>query len=242
MGHARVCPGTEGVVHGRDSVGQQALLGRQSATVIEGNEVREKRSGSEFRRGKTKDNWPKDENRVVWECYLRSKPLERGYRKRMHQIWKEKGMKEVTEQRLCDQRKQIDEKRWLEKLEIEAIKRKIDTTNSDKETEIQTITEEKYVELFGISSDEEEFLGFEDVTMEENEVEAISREETLQDANKEEEIGLLDEEQKSILAKLREVVGSRRKEALPSLKMCDKRVVVNETNKVNTVAKKHCHH
>ena len=101
----------EGIEHGCVSVEQQALLSRQSTTAKVGNEVREKNSVSEVPRRKiTNDSWTKDENRKLWECYLQSKPKKRGYRKRMHGIWKQKGMKEVMEQQLCDQRRQIEEK------------------------------------------------------------------------------------------------------------------------------------
>ena len=86
-----------------------------------------------------REKWTKEENRVVWECYLRSEPKKRGYRKRMHAIWKEKNMKKVTEQQLCDQRKLIENKQWLEALEMELIKRNIeDTDKREKEIEVET--------------------------------------------------------------------------------------------------------
>ena len=89
-GDTRVSPEREGIEHGSVSVEQQALLGRQSATAMVGTEVGEERSVSELpRRKRTKNNWTKEENKKVWECYLRSKPQERGYRKRMHEIWKQ---------------------------------------------------------------------------------------------------------------------------------------------------------
>ena len=75
---------------------------------------------------KTKDIWTKEENIKLWECYLRSKPKKGGYRKRIHGIWKQEGMTEVREQQLCDKRRQIEEKHWLEKLEMETIKQKIE--------------------------------------------------------------------------------------------------------------------
>ena len=46
---------------------------------------------------------------AVMECYVLNKPMDedgkplRGYRKRMHAIWKERHQMVVTEQRLCDQ-------------------------------------------------------------------------------------------------------------------------------------------
>ena len=70
---------TEGIEHGCVSVEQQALLARQSATGKVGNEVREKNSISEVpRRKRTKNSWTKEENRKLWECYLRNKPQRKG--------------------------------------------------------------------------------------------------------------------------------------------------------------------
>ena len=57
-------------------------------------------------------------------------------------------MKEVREQQLCDHRRQIEEKHWLEELEMETIKQKIEG-RSTKITEVapvfQIVTEEWYI-------------------------------------------------------------------------------------------------
>ena len=42
--------------------------------------------------------------------------------------------------------------------------------------------------------------------------------------------------QKAILFRIKEVLKSRTREALPSLKSCDKRIAQTETSKVNNVA------
>ena len=115
-------PIAEGIEHGSVSVEQQALFGRQSATKV-GNEVRENNIVSDVPSWKqAKENWTKEEKRKLWKCYLRSKPKKRGYRKRMHGIWKQEGMKGVREQQLCDQRKQIEEKQCLEEIKMETLK------------------------------------------------------------------------------------------------------------------------
>ena len=62
------------------------------------------------------------------------------------------------------------------------------------------------------------------------ESDGASEEEDLEERN-------LTEEQQSILARIKDVLKSRTREALPSLKTCDKRTVLTETNKVNSVAK-----
>ena len=68
----------------------------------------------------------------------------------------------MREQQLCDQRRQIEEKHWLEELEMETMKQKIEG-QSNKDTEVasvvQIVTEEVYIELFGTKSDDETFDG-----------------------------------------------------------------------------------
>ena len=54
---------------------------------------------------------------------IKDKP--RGYRKRVHQQWKDRGNIECTEQRLCDQKKQIEDKTLLTPAEIEEVKQQV---------------------------------------------------------------------------------------------------------------------
>ena len=63
------------------------------------------------------------------ECFFRSKPFDddgkpiRGYRQRMMQEWKEHGVFEITEQRLCDQARAIRKNGWLSNLKLQNIRR-----------------------------------------------------------------------------------------------------------------------
>ena len=52
------------------------------------------------------------------------KPI-RGYRQQMVQEWKEHGVFDITEQRLCDQARAIRKNGWLSDLELENIWRMI---------------------------------------------------------------------------------------------------------------------
>ena len=76
--------------------------------------------------------WNKEVNKVVMECFYTSKPLDeegrpiRGYRKRMFREWREKGMFESIEQRVCDQARAIKKNGWLSEPELEAIKRQVE--------------------------------------------------------------------------------------------------------------------
>ena len=89
----------EGSSPGRCSPAQQRGPGRHPATA--------------------RKKWNKEINKVVMECFYRSRPFDeegkpiRGYRQRMFREWKEKGMFESTEQRLCDQARAIRKNGWL---------------------------------------------------------------------------------------------------------------------------------
>ena len=66
-----------------------------------------------------KTNWFKNMNKIVMECFFRSKPFDgggkqiRGYRQRMMQEWKEHRVFEINEQRLSDQARAIRKSGWL---------------------------------------------------------------------------------------------------------------------------------
>ena len=76
-------------------------------------------------------------NEAVMECYFLSRPFDegqpiRGYRKRMHNIWKERQSLKVTEQRLCDQARMIRMNGLLRELEINVIKKSMMNANAEK--------------------------------------------------------------------------------------------------------------
>ena len=101
---------SESVASGRCPVDQQHRLGRYPTT----GEQRQKRLG-----------WTKEDNKRLFECYARSKPERRGYRKRLLDQWKacntNPKLTEVTKQNLADQVRQIKNKKWLETVEQEEI-------------------------------------------------------------------------------------------------------------------------
>ena len=86
-------------------------------------------------------SWNREVNIAVMECYFLSKQMDeegkpiRGYRKRMHAIWKERHRMVVTEQRLCDQARMIKKNGWLTNLELEDIKRRVLNDNICEEGE-----------------------------------------------------------------------------------------------------------
>ena len=63
--------------------------------------------------------WNKEVNKVVMECFHRSKPFHgegkpvRKYRQRMFRKWRNKGLFESTKKRVCDQARAIRKNGWL---------------------------------------------------------------------------------------------------------------------------------
>ena len=100
---------SEGTSSGRCSVDEQRRPGRYQATA--------------------KMKWTKEMNIVVMECFYSADPYDengvpiRGYRQRMHREWRERGMFNTIEQRLCDQASRKNG--WLSEVELEAIRRRL---------------------------------------------------------------------------------------------------------------------
>ena len=68
--------------------------------------------------------WSREENQLVLECYFRSNPSQRGYRKKMMEIWQERSTFQTTRQRLADQVRKIMKKSWFSDLELLKIHQK----------------------------------------------------------------------------------------------------------------------
>ena len=135
----------------------------------------------------------------------------------MHGIWKQEGMKEVKE------------KHWLEELEMETIKQKIEGQYT-KDTEVAPVVQIVTLNCLEQKMMMKQFMeiGVRSDWIEAAELNGKNKGEELQERN-------LTEEQQAIIFRLKEVLKSRSREALPSLKTCDKNVVKTETSKVNNV-------
>jgi len=57
--------------------------------------------------GTTIRRYSREDNNAVMECYFKSRPGVRGYRKIMYELWKERGGFDISEQRLADQARTI---------------------------------------------------------------------------------------------------------------------------------------
>ena len=106
---------------GRCSSAQQQGPGRQPATA--------------------RLKWNKEVNKVVMECFYKSRPFDevgkpiRGYRQRMFREWREKGVFESAEQRVCDQARAIRTNGWLSAAKLDAIKEQMEREPESKFTE-----------------------------------------------------------------------------------------------------------
>ena len=91
--------------------------------------------------------WNKEVNKVVMECFYRGKPFGEavtGYRRRMFREWRDRGLFESTEQRVCDQARAIRKSGLLSQLELETIKRQVEDEfqgefGEDAATEVETV-------------------------------------------------------------------------------------------------------
>ena len=103
--------------------------------------------------------WSKSMNVAVMECYFLSKPLNddgkpvRGYRRRMHNIWRERHSFNVTEQRLCDQARMIRKNGWLTHVELEEIKRRV-TTEEEGVIDDSSVGEETVINEIPVTEPE----------------------------------------------------------------------------------------
>ena len=192
----------EGLSPGRCPIDEQGGPGRNHATAT----VRRRKGG--------KIDWS-DLNGTVMECYILSELERRGYLDRRREIWLQKGLFEVTKQRLGDQVRQIKKKGWLTDVEIEEIKRMAHGPEEVNDPEIESRGDNP-------QANEGNILGS-----------AIEREEEV-DHTQEADVQLTDEELE-IAEKLHNIMQSKERERLPSIKKISKKKILVEMQKVNEV-------
>ena len=163
---------------------------------------------------------------MVMECFFRSKPFDddvkliRGYRQRMMQEWKQHGVSEITEQRLCDQARAIRKNGWLSDLELEDIRRMIDAESEIVNESIEDVEE---------NQTERDIIR----TREGNEQIGDDSDETIN--NVAANVETLDEETQLILAQLNKIVAGGRNTDGISFKKVDMNTLNRTTAKVNRV-------
>ena len=137
--------------------------------------------------------WTRQENNIVMKCYLLSEPKIRGYRKRMLNLWQQKGMFWVSEQRLVDQANTICRNSWMTGLEIEELERKV--TGSDSVIAAEARSSEALPDQVG-----------------------EDRRNVLPEMGAEKQADSLDEEEVAIVMEIAEVIEKGRKDKLPALR------------------------
>ena len=179
--------------------------------------------------------WSQIDNRTAMECFYFSKPGKRGYRKRMHKLWMERSVFQVTKQRLVDQANQIQKKKWLSDIELEEIKRNIEDIPHG---EVMAVNEQR-VETEGMDEQEREILGNTDISQNQDEGE-VDRDERYFAGDEEgntiqiREGQILSEEEERTVSRMRERLLEER-QSLPSLRGVDRmklKTTVQEVDKV----------
>ena len=70
-------------------------------------------------------------------CYYQIQPCVRGHRQRLHAFWKEKRLFQAGEQSLCGQVRMIQKKGWLSQLQLEEIRRHLESGGNNVEAKIE---------------------------------------------------------------------------------------------------------
>ena len=101
--------------------------------------------GPDRHQAPVRNKWSIQDNICVMTCYYQSRPGVRGYRQRLHAFWEEKGLFQVREQRLRDRVRMIQRKGWLSQLQLEEIKRLVESgennVKAQKDVQNRTSTE-----------------------------------------------------------------------------------------------------
>ena len=146
--------------------------------------------------------WTSQENKIV-----------RGYRKRMQNLWLQKRMFLVSEQRLVDQAITICKNSWMTELEIEELGRTVIRSGS------VIVEEARSVEALSGHVGED--------------VRKI-----LPEMGADEQDDILDEEEVAIVTEIAEMIERGRKDQLPALRSVPKKNLLEETAEVDKVFSK----
>ena len=81
--------------------------------------------------GRKRKTWTREDNQLALHCYFRNNSSQRGYSKRMIEIWHVCASFQTTSQRLADQVRTIIKKGWFSDLEILKIHEKMNNGRDD---------------------------------------------------------------------------------------------------------------
>ena len=160
--------------------------------------------------------WTREENKLVLECYFRSNPSQRGYKKRMFEIWQECSTFQSTSQSLADQVRTITKKGWFSDLELLEIHQKTLKQNYYAVPDTPSGVEQKQSNEKAPQTSSNENTTLLNDTL----------------SNKQEET--LSQEQKVNLENVKRIMNSE-KTILPSLRNIEWKTFKIETNKLNHI-------
>ena len=174
------------------------------------------------------------------ECFYRSKPFDeegkpvRGYRQRMFREWRDRGLLESTEQRVCDQARAIRKNGWLSELELEAIKRQVEDEfqgefGEDAATEVETVENEDTAKNEAMIGNEVESVAEEIVNVEEVNNNVID---SVDDTRH-----TLNDEHRKIVERLNEIMLEGKTSDGIMFKKVDKKTLKVQTYRVNEAIK-----
>lgn len=208
---------SEGPSSGRCSLAQQQGLGRHPVTANR----------------KTRVKWSRSDNVLLFECFCKSEPKKRGYRKRLHALWRQSDnvrvdLRDVSEQRLCDQVSQIKAKGWLTEIEKRRIEEKVYEIENEEDRQIESNEEgENDIETNNVDGTD---VGA--ISVEENVSELP---ESLNDVTSMNVEKVLSEEEKTWKARILEYFKNRPEGELINLKAYDRNRVISGVKKLNKI-------
>ena len=158
----------------------------------------------------------REDNQLALQCYFRSNPSQRGYRKRMIEIWQECAKFQTFNERLTDQVRTIIKKSWFSDLELLEIHQRTHKQNYNTVSDSTSGVKQKQ------SNEKEQPTS-------ENEKNTLPNDTLL--SNHEE---ILSQEQKTNLTSALRIMSSE-KTTLPSLRKIEWKTLKIETNKINRI-------
>ena len=174
--------------------------------------------------GKSKVPWSKSERIILWECYSRSGGKRSGgYIKKVENLWREMGTNERATPSLISQLNAIEKNGLLSLIERREIERKV------SEGQTNVIDDMTVDENVDVNSNTNQILQ-EPIAVEE----ALNlRPQTYDTWKCGDVIRPLEESERLVLDRLRQVYAETEKQTVPNLKAIDKRRVMKEVNLVD---------
>ena len=178
----------------------------------------------------------------MFECYIRSEPERREYRKRLLDLCKARNINneltEVTEQRLADQVRQTKNKKWLETVEQEEIAIRVRHEHQAFETTELHATDTPDYEHQETETTELLTTDTPDYATTSDTQEEHQREEELRVFTTEELQEEISSELEALYDRILEIIQLEQRIGLPSLKSCERTNLKAEVGKINQAVKR----